>query len=129
MTSLALILSGLEKLTEGNVYIHGEKGRILQMDPTARSAGDGADARSGVSAVGLGADDTQDAAHADSMLGMAVDGQDYFFSAAKNGFCRIAKDGADPERILWVDCTKADEDVVWNFSRDGERLFFYCRKR
>lgn len=123
-TGLVVTMYNYNETRHTRVCLMDYDGQVLQMDPTARSAGDGADARSGASAVGLGADDTQDAAHADSMLGMAVDGQDYFFSAAKNGFCRIAKDGADPERILWVDCTKADEDVVWNFSRDGERLFF-----
>ena len=123
-TGLIVTMRNYNETRHTRVCLMDYDGQVLQMDPTARSAGDGADARSGTSAVGLGADDTQDAAHADSMLGMAVDGQDYFFSAAKNGFCRIAKDGADPERILWVDCTKADEDVVWNFSRDGERLFF-----
>lgn len=123
-TGLVVTMYNYNETRHTRVCLMDYDGQVLQMDPTARSAGDGADARSGASAVGLGADDTQDAAYADSMLGMAVDGQDYFFSAAKNGFCRIAKDGADPERILWVDCTKADEDVVWNFSRDGERLFF-----
>ena len=123
-TGLVVTMYNYNETRHTRVCLMDYDGQVLQMDPTARSAGDGANARSGASAVGLGADDTQDAAHADSMLGMAVDGQDYFFSAAKNGFCRIAKDGADPERILWVDCTKADEDVVWNFSRDGERLFF-----
>lgn len=123
-TGLVVTMRNYNETRHTRVCLMDYDGQVLQMDPTARSAGDGADARSGASAVGLGADDTQDAAYADSMLGMAVDGQDYFFSAAKNGFCRIARDGADPERILWVDCTKADEDVVWNFSRDGERLFF-----
>ena len=123
-TGLVVTMYNYNETRHTRVCLMDYDGQVLQMDPTARSAGDGADARSGASTVGLGADDTQDAAYADSMLGMAVDGQDYFFSAAKNGFCRIAKDGADPERILWVDCTKADEDVVWNFSRDGERLFF-----
>ena len=123
-TGLVVTMYNYNETRHTRVCLMDYDGQVLQMDPTARSAGDGADARSGASAVGLGADDTQDAAYADSMLGMAVDGQDYFFSAAKNGFCRIARDGADPERILWVDCTKADEDVVWNFSRDGERLFF-----
>ena len=123
-TGLIVTMRNYNETRHTRVCLMDYDGQVLQMDPTARSAGDGADARSGASAVGLGADDTQDAAYADSMLGMAVDGQDYFFSAAKNGFCRIARDGADPERILWVDCTKADEDVVWNFSRDGERLFF-----
>ena len=123
-TGLVVTMYNYNETRHTRVCLMDYDGQVLQMDPTARSAGDGADARSGASAVGLGADDTQDAAYADSMLGMAVDGQDYFFSAAKNGFCRIARDGADPERILWVDCTKADEDEVWNFSRDGERLFF-----
>ena len=123
-TGLVVTMYNYNETRHTRVCLMDYDGQVLQMDPTARSAGDGANTRSGSSAVGLGADDTQDAAHADSMLGMAVDGQDYFFSAAKNGFCRIAKDGADPERILWVDCTKADEDVVWNFSRGGERLFF-----
>lgn len=123
-TGLVVTMYNYNETRHTRVCLMDYDGQVLQMDPTARSAGDGANTRSGSSAVGLGADDTQDAAHADSMLGMAVDGQDYFFSAAKNGFCRIARDGADPERILWVDCTKADEDVVWNFSRDGERLFF-----
>ena len=123
-TGLVVTMYNYNETRHTRVCLMDYDGQVLQMDPTARSAGDEANTRSGTSAVGLGADDTQDAAHADSMLGMAVDGQDYFFSAAKNGFCRIAKDGADPERILWVDCTKADEDVVWNFSRDGERLFF-----
>ena len=123
-TGLVVTMYNYNETRHTRVCLMDYDGQVLQMDPTARSAGDGANARSGASAVGLGADDTQDAAYADSMLGMAVDGQDYFFSAAKNGFCRIARDGADPERILWVDCTKADEDEVWNFSRDGERLFF-----
>lgn len=123
-TGLVVTMYNYNETRHTRVCLMDYDGQVLQMDPTARSAGDGANARSGASAVSLGADDTQDAAYADSMLGMAVDGQDYFFSAAKNGFCRIARDGADPERILWVDCTKADEDVVWNFSRDGERLFF-----
>ena len=123
-TGLVVTMYNYNETRHTRVCLMDYEGQVLQMDPTARSAGDGANTRFGTSAVGLGADDTQDAAHADSMLGMAVDGQDYFFSAAKNGFCRIARDGADPERILWVDCTKADEDVVWNFSRDGERLFF-----
>lgn len=123
-TGLVVTMYNYNETRHTRVCLMDYDGQVLQMDPTARSAGDGANTRSGTSAVGLGVDDTQDAAHADSMLGMAVDGQDYFFSAAKNGFCRIAKDGADPERILWVDCTKADEDEVWNFSRGGERLFF-----
>lgn len=124
-TGLVVTMYNYNETRHTRVCLMDYDGQVLQMDPTARSAGDGASARSsGSSSVGSGIDDAQGAAYADSMLGMSVDGQDYFFSAAKNGFCRIARDGADPERILWVDCTKADEDVVWNFSRDGERLFF-----
>lgn len=124
-TGLVVTMRNYNETRHARVCLMDYEGQVLQMDPTARLAGDGASARSsGSSSVGSGIDDAQDAAYADSMLGMSVDGQDYFFSAAKNGFCRIARDGADPERILWVDCTKADEDVVWNFSRDGERLFF-----
>lgn len=123
-TGLVVTMYNYNETRHTRVCLMDYDGQVLQMDPTARSAGDGANTRSGSSAVGLGADDTQDAAHADSMLGMAVDGQDYFFSAAKNGFCRIARDGADPERILWVDCTKADEPFAWDFSRSGDRLFF-----
>lgn len=123
-TGLVVTMYNYNETRHTRVCLMDYDGQVLQMDPTARSAGDGADARSGASAVGLGADDTQDAAYADSVLGMAVDGQDYFFSAAKNGFCRIARDGADPERILWVDCTKADEPFAWDFSRSGDRLFF-----
>lgn len=124
-TGLVVTMRNYNETRHARVCLMDYEGQVLQMDPTARLAGDGASARSSESSsVGSGIDDAQDAAYADSMLGMSVDGQDYFFSAVKNGFCRIARDGADPERILWVDCTKADEDVVWNFSRDGERLFF-----
>lgn len=123
-TGLVVTMYNYNETRHTRVCLMDYEGQVLQMDPSARSAADGASAQSGSSAIDSGAGGTQDATYADSMLGMSVDGQDYFFSAAKNGFCRIGRDGADPERILWVDCTKADEPFAWDFSRSGDRLFF-----
>lgn len=123
-TGLVVTMYNYNETRHTRVCLMDYEGQVLQMDPSARSAADGASAQSGSSAIDSGAGGTQDATYADSMLGMSVDGQDYFFSAAKNGFCRIGRDGADPERILWVDCTKADKPFAWDFSRSGDRLFF-----